>query len=65
MSMRVVVLKSGEVRFLFGLLQEAEQHWKGLIVAHGHGFGGVLWTDGICIAGGVVTETSEQCVSVV
>jgi hypothetical protein len=59
MSSRVVVLKSDEVRFLFGLLQEAEQHWEGLIVAHGHGFDGVLWTDGFYIASGVVTETSE------
>lgn len=65
MSSRVVVLKSGEVRFLFGLLQEAEQHWEGLIVALGHDFDGVLWTGGLCIASGVVTETSEECVSVV
>jgi hypothetical protein len=60
-----VILKSGKVRFLFSLLQEAEQHWKGLTVAHGHGFDGVMWTDGLCIASGVVTKTSEECVSVV
>lgn len=65
MSSRIVVLKSGEVRFLFGLLQEAEQHWDGLIVALGHDFDGVMWAGGLCIASGVVTGTSEECVSVV
>jgi hypothetical protein len=63
MSSRVVVLKSGEIRFLFCLFQEAEQHWEGLIVARGHGFDGVLWANGLCVASGVVTGTSEECVS--
>jgi hypothetical protein len=63
MSSRVVVLKSGEIRFLFCLFQEAEQHREGLVVAHRHGFDGVLRPDGLCVACGVVTETGEECIS--
>jgi hypothetical protein len=62
MSSRGVVLKSGEIRFLFCLFQEAEQHWEGLVVAHGHRFDGVLRTNSLCVASGVVTETGQQCV---